>query len=132
MIIISSYVITDAENDHPPGAPDSPVLILSHRNKVQGLYRVLNGSRCDDAFSLKNDKHHRIRFRVRRDLLPIFKAYEDDIGTCGFDQVCFDRALMRTFHCFQEIHYYVTILRRSSILRSITSNRIFCIVFISG
>jgi hypothetical protein len=44
MVRIPSYVFADTEKDHPLIAPDPPVLILPHRNKMQGFDAMLDGS----------------------------------------------------------------------------------------
>ena len=93
---------------------------------------MLSCSRCNDTFSLQDNKNYRIRFRVKWDLLPGFKADENDIRPCGFHQIFFDRALAGAFRCFQEVHYFYTVLRSSSILRSIPFSRIFSRVFIAS
>jgi hypothetical protein len=111
-VLISSYVFADAQEDHPLVTSDSPVLILLHGNKMQGLDGMFNGSRSDRTLPLKDDKYHSIRFRVRQDYLSGFKAHDDNIRTCDFEQVFFDRALPGKFYGAQEIYCTLPVTRK--------------------
>lgn len=83
----SLYIIADPNEDHPLIASDPPDFILPDRDKVQGLDRMFYGPGCDDPFPLEDHKDHCIGFRVWGNHLPVFKAYKDDIRTCGGNEV---------------------------------------------
>jgi hypothetical protein len=70
---------------------------------MMGFNGMLNASRSDYALPPEYDKHHGVRFRMGRDHLPGFKADEDDVRTCSFHQVFFDRAGSGKFRCLEQI-----------------------------